>query len=173
MLDLRKKNFFWSFFWKKDEKSRKIKCKTDLRKMVRIMEELPKIRKTKNIPSHMRSHPKKEQKVKTTFNELWSFLFLCAYLVRQSNIIVRYYANRIDYFLIFFPFSNVYISSRTKISVNSWKFCFFFILSIHIQSVLIACEFCWICNIIVPAGFSFLQTKTVCLFFSSFFTKCW
>ncbi len=40
----------------------KIKSETDLRKMVKIMEELLKVKKTKGIPSHMRSHPKKTNK---------------------------------------------------------------------------------------------------------------
>jgi hypothetical protein len=42
--------------------AKKIKSETDLRKMVKIMEELLKIKKTKGIPSHMRSHPKKTKK---------------------------------------------------------------------------------------------------------------
>ncbi len=71
------------------------------------------------------------------------------------------------------------------------KVSFLFTLSIHIQSILITCEFCRICSIIMSVGFSFLLGKTVFLFFSSFsgkiplfsenaaplfssfFTKCW
>jgi len=60
----------------------KIKNETDLRKMIKIMEELLKIKKTIGIASHMRSHPKKRTKLNTIFNEFWSFLFLCTYLVR-------------------------------------------------------------------------------------------
>jgi len=43
----------------------KIKSESDLRKMVKIMEELLKIKKTKGIPSHMRIHPKKTNKKET------------------------------------------------------------------------------------------------------------
>jgi hypothetical protein len=45
----------------------KLKSKTGMRKMVKIIVELLKIRKTKKIPQ-MRSHPKKE-KAKPTFIE--------------------------------------------------------------------------------------------------------
>ena len=42
----------------------KRKSKTDWGKMIKIMEELLKIEKTKKYLSHMHSHPKKKQKAK-------------------------------------------------------------------------------------------------------------
>ena len=116
----------------------------------------------------MHSHPKKGTKNKKTFNEFRSFLFLYAYLVRQSNIIVTCYANRMDYFSSVFPFSNAYISNCTKISMNNWKFRFFFTLSNRIQPILITYEFCRIYSTIVPVSFNFLRTKLYASF-SPFF----
>jgi hypothetical protein len=89
--------------------------------------------------------------------------------LRNLTSIVRCHASRTDYFSTVFPFSNEYIISCTKISVNNWKFYFVFTLSSHIQPTLITYEFCWIYSTIVPASFSFLRMKIVCLFFSSFF----
>ena len=40
------------------------KSETDLRKMIKIIEELLKIEKTKRYLFHMRNNPKKEQKEK-------------------------------------------------------------------------------------------------------------
>ena len=98
-----------------------------LAKMVKIMGKLLKIKKNEKYSfSRAQSSEKRNKKQKQTFNEFWSFLFLCAYLVRQSNIIVRYYASSIDYLSNFFSVFNVYISSPTKISVNNWKFPFHF-----------------------------------------------
>jgi len=48
----------------------KRKSETDLRKMVKITEELPKIEKAQEKLSHMHSRPKKNEKnAKRTFNE--------------------------------------------------------------------------------------------------------
>ncbi len=62
--------------------------------------------------------------------------------LRNLTSIVRCHASRTDYFSTVFPFSNEYIISCTKISVNNWKFYFVFTLSSHIQPTLITYEFC-------------------------------
>ncbi len=64
----------------------KINSETNLRKMVNIMEELLKIKKIeRDTFSHTQPSEKNEQKVNTTFNEFWSFLFLLNYIKKHWN----------------------------------------------------------------------------------------
>jgi hypothetical protein len=65
-------------------------------------------------------------------------------LLRVSNIIVRSYTNRIDYFSNVFPLSNLHSKAIAQISMKNWKFRFFFILPSYIEPILMTYEICWI-----------------------------